>query len=215
MAVEHRLLLTRTAGRKISLTADPDRHCRCPASGERRVGAWTSAIAPSLLVVDPWCIPSGVEECKSTRLYPDPAAATQKPLRKAKSRSTHAFSLGALAHVHVTFEIVPGEKGKQDPEACGPILSVQGVLQHSEGCNELPFCGAPTRPHPTVAETATQELCVGIPASRILANSAEYLMSHPDLPRYIDNIRFWLTKDDIASFRRDFRGELLSISSDL
>ncbi|RKO94312.1 hypothetical protein BDK51DRAFT_42160 [Blyttiomyces helicus] len=124
---------------------------------------------------------------------------------------------GCLAHVHVTFEVVLNEEGQEDLEACGPFLAIQGVLEHSQGCNELPFRGAPTLPHLTIAETAKQKIRVGIPASRILGNknNVQYPMTHPDLPRHIGNVRFWLSKEYIASFRRDLRAELLSISPDL
>ncbi|RKO84214.1 hypothetical protein BDK51DRAFT_37586 [Blyttiomyces helicus] len=105
----------------------------------------------------------------------DPPAATQKPLGKAQSRFTHAFS-DCLAHVHVTFEVLLKEKRQEDIDTCGPILAIQGVLEHSEVCNELLSRGAPTHLHPTMAEMAKQETLVGSPASRILGNNAQYLM---------------------------------------
>ncbi|RKO91658.1 hypothetical protein BDK51DRAFT_30807 [Blyttiomyces helicus] len=105
----------------------------------------------------------------------DPAAATRTPKRKAKGRSTHAFS-SCLAHVQITYEVVLDAEGQEDLVACGRFLAIHGVLEHSENCNELPFRGAPTRPHPTIVATAMEELRVGIPSSRILAYNTNYLM---------------------------------------
>ncbi|RKO89889.1 hypothetical protein BDK51DRAFT_45860 [Blyttiomyces helicus] len=106
----------------------------------------------------------------------DPAVAAQPPTATVQGRSTQVFS-GCLAHVHITCKVVWDKKDKEDFTICGPILAIHGILEHSEGCNKVPFHGASTHPHPTIKDMAIQELRVGIPASRILANNAMYLMT--------------------------------------
>ncbi|RKO93259.1 hypothetical protein BDK51DRAFT_30087 [Blyttiomyces helicus] len=72
-------------------------------------------------------------------------------------------------------------------------------------------------------ETARQELRVGITASRILGNNGRYLMVYRQYfgdfgGAGVDDCLLnthWLTKHDIATFRRKLRGELLSISTNL
>ncbi|RKO90792.1 hypothetical protein BDK51DRAFT_30954 [Blyttiomyces helicus] len=121
-------------------------------------------------------------------------------------------------------EAVLDEKGKEDVDGCGPIRATHGVLQHSENCNELLFRSAPLRPHKSIVEAATQELRVGIPASCIMA---QYLMAsvvrvkegtdtaNRKLPRHIGNVRFWSTKDDMATIWRGLQEEILSIDFNL
>ncbi|RKO87741.1 hypothetical protein BDK51DRAFT_29331 [Blyttiomyces helicus] len=75
-----------------------------------------------------------------------------KNSRATPVRTTHAFS-GCLAHVHLTFKVVLDENNEEDLEACGPILEIHGMLEHSENCSELPFGAAPTCLHKSRAET--------------------------------------------------------------
>ncbi|RKO94310.1 hypothetical protein BDK51DRAFT_42159 [Blyttiomyces helicus] len=60
---------------------------------------------------------------------------------------------------------------------------------------------------PSFALSLDRPTCSSIPVSSVRV--LEYL------PRHIGNVRFWLSKEYIASFRRDLRAELLSISPDL